>query len=295
MDWDDLRYFLMVARHRTLSAAAHEIGVTQPTVGRRISALELRLGAKLFDRRSDGFVLSESGARLLDHAARMEQDAIGAERRVLGRDEGVRGTVRVTASEWVVTSVLMPLVGALASRHAELTVELMADTRHLNLARREADIALRPRRFEHDAVVQRATAKLGFGVYASRAYLATHGAPTPGDGEGHTLIAMTDDVGDVARTWLETALPRARVIARTNGRDAMTTFAASGAGLACLAHVVGDGSPALEHIAMPGAPSPTLWLGVHRDARAIPRVRAVASFFAERLRKLKPRLLRGGK
>jgi DNA-binding transcriptional LysR family regulator len=291
VNWDDLRFFLVVARHRTLSAAARELAVAQPTVGRRVAALERQLGAQLFIRRSDGLVLSDSGARVLAHAERMEQDALAAERRVSGRDEGVRGAVRVTASEWLVTGVLAPLLPPLLERHPELSVELIADQRHLNLARREADVALRPRRFEHDAIVQRAIAKLGFALYATRGYLAQHGAPATGDGSGHVLVAMTDEVGDVARDWLASVLPAATRSVRTNGRDAMLALAVAGAGIACLARSVGDRVPELQRIAMsPAPPAPTLWLGVHRDARATPRVRAVASHLAERLRALQRQL-----
>lgn len=285
MDWDDLRYFLMLARHRTLSAAARELRVAQPTVGRRIAALERRLGAKLFVRRSDGFVLSTSGGELLAQAEQMERAAIAAERRVYGRDEGITGLVRVTASEWLISGVLAPLVAPLLARHPQLVIELLADQRHLNLARREADVALRPRRFEHDAVIQRATARLGFAVYASPEYLARCGAPATGDGQGHVLIEMTQDVGDVARTWLEASLPRAARAARTNGRDAMLALAVAGVGLACLARVVGDNTPALRRVVgLAAAPTPTLWMGTHRDAHSTPRVRAVTTHLAEQLR-----------
>lgn len=285
MDWDDLRFFLMVARHRTLSAASRELAVTQPTVGRRLSALEERLGAKLFERRSDGFVLSASGQRILEHAERMEADALAAERRVRGRDEGVSGTVRITASEWMMTGVVAPLVASLLQQHAALTLELVVDTRHLNLARREADIALRPRRFEHQAVVQRSTCRLGFALYAAPDYLAELGVPKAGDGRGHRLIVMSDDVGDVARDWLRATLPYASVSAKSNGRDAMLALATAGAGLACLARVVGDARPDLTRLPLVGGPTPTLWMGVHRDAHGTPRVRAVTTHLAAELKR----------
>lgn len=291
MNWDDLRFFLVLARRRTLSAAARELKVSQPTVGRRIAALERHVGAKLFVREASGFALSSSGAFVSELAERMEQDALAAERRLAGRDEGVRGNVRVTASEWLVTSVLSRMAAPLLAENVELTLELLADARHVNLARREADIALRPRRFEHDSIFQRATAKLGFGVYASRSYLADHGAPNAGDGRGHTLVAMHADTGDVARAWLAQTLPSARRAVVTNGRDAMVALAAAGAGLACLARVVGDAAPELERVTtLPEAPTRTLWLGVHRDARDTPRVRAIASYLARELRALEPQL-----
>jgi DNA-binding transcriptional LysR family regulator len=272
MDWDDVRFFLAVARRRTLSAAARDLAVTQPTVGRRITAFERRLGAKLYIRRSGGFELTGAGTHMLEHAERMERDALAAERAVAGRDAGLRGVVRVTASEWLITSVVSPMMGALFTRYPQLELELVADQRHLNLSRREADIALRPRRFAQQALLQRATVTLGFGLYAAPRYLATRGTPRAGG-------------GDIARDWLATAFPAATRAVRTNGRDAMVSLAAAGVGMACLARVVGDEVRALHRLPTPiPPPAPTLWLGMAREASTTPRVRAVASFLTEGLR-----------
>ena len=285
MLWDDLRYFLVVARSRTLSAAARELKVAQPTVGRRIAALERQLGAKLFTRRSDGFELSASGQRLLPHAEQMECDAIAAARLVSGRDEGVQGRVRLTAAEWVINSVVVPLLSPLLSRHPNLEVELLSEQRHVNLARREADIALRPRRFEHNTIVQRATCKLGFGIYATPGYIAARGMPCAGDGRGHVLVDMLPDVGDVARAWLAATLPGVVCAICTNGRDTMLAAAKAGIGLACLARVVGDADPTLFRVPLtPALPAPTLWMGTHRDGRSTPRVRALTAHLAAELR-----------
>jgi len=290
VNWDDLRFFLVLSRRRTLSAAARELKVSQPTVGRRIAALERRIGAKLFVRHPDRFELSSSGSQAFEQAESMEREALAFERRVSGRDQGVSGTVRVTTTEWLATGVLSPLLGPLLSRHPELTVELVADQRHLNLARREADVALRARRFDQDGIVQRATAKLSFGLYATRDYLAGRGSLSKTRGRGHLLISMTDDVGDVARDWLHGVLPEAKAAARANGRDAMLSLAVAGVGVACLARIVGDQVPSLERLAIPAAPIVTLWMGVHRDARTTPRVQAVSSYLAERLKALQPKL-----
>ena len=277
MNWDDVRFFLVLARRRTQAAAARELRVAQPTVGRRIEALERRLGARLFVKRSDGFVLSSAGAEVLANAERMEQDALAVERRVYGRDQGLQGTVRVTASEWLVTNVLSGLLAPCLAEHPQLSVELVAESRHVNLARREADLALRPRRFDHDAVVQRATGKLAFALYASREYLSQYGRPAHGEGRGHRIIAMSEETGDVAREWLQSILPGASVAARTNGRDPMLALATAGVGLACLARIAGDRAPGLRRIVMPSEPTPTLWLGMHREARSAERVRVVAA------------------
>src|SRR3954468_7762043 len=193
LDWDDIRYFLAVSREGSLSAAAHTLGVTQPTVGRRITALQRRLGAKLFLPTATGQALSPSGHRLLPHAERMETEGLAAERVTSGRDAGLRGRVRITASEWLIGAVLGPMVRPFVTRHPELELELVADVRHLSLVRREADLALRPSRFDQLQVVQREIAKVAFGLYASDSYLAERGTPDfARHGEGHRLIAMSE-------------------------------------------------------------------------------------------------------
>ena len=106
LDWDDLKIFLAVARAGSLSAAAREVELTQPTVGRRITALESQLGAKLFVHHAEGRRLTRTGQRILEHAGRMQLDALAAERLASGRDLGVRGQVTVTASEWLLRNVI---------------------------------------------------------------------------------------------------------------------------------------------------------------------------------------------
>jgi len=286
MNWDNLRIFLAVGRHGSLSGAARELQLSQPTVGRRVAAFERELGTKLFVATRLGQELSPSGRELMSHAERMESNALAAERSSIGRDQGMRGTVCVTSSEWLINRVLAPLVAPFLAKHAELELELLADVRHLDLMRREADIALRPSRFEGDEVVQRKVGSILFGLYASEAYLARHGTPDFSDGcRGHRLIVMSKSLNRVPDLdWLPKFTGGASITTRTNGRDAMAALARDGIGMACLPRVVGDRTPGLRLLRPPSAaPERTLWLGVHRDTRNAPRVRAVATFLAEAL------------
>lgn len=288
--WDDLRYVLAIARHGSLSAAARVLGVTQPTVGRRIRAYEARLGARLFVRGPSGLSVTSIGRTMLAAVERMESDALDAERSAFGRDDGLRGSIRITASEWLAVRVLGPALAPLLERNAGLSVDIAAEGRHLNLGRREADLALRPRTFEHQTVYQRRVGRIELGLYASPAYLARTGATTfAAHGAGHALITMTEELGDVARTWLLTHAKAARIVARTNGREPMATLAVAGVGVACLPRIIGDATPGLRPLTPP-VPLPTrpLWLGVHRDMRHVPRVRATIDALAEAL----PRLTR---
>ncbi len=289
LPWDDFQYFLAVAQHGTLSAAAKALGVTQPTVGRRISQLEQQLGAELFTRSADGFQLTRVARGMLEHAEAMRDHAARAESRASGHDLGVEGRVRVTASEWVVRSVLGPLLAPLLTEHPHLELELHAEARHLNLAKREADIAIRPSQFRHDSVFQRAIANLEFGLYAADAYLSRRGSPQFAEGSpGHVFIGMTDDIGPIVdHEWLGQVTARAAVAVRCNGREPMATLAAAGVGIACLPCFLGDATPGLRRLATP-TPGPVrkLWLGVHRAARRTPRIRTSAAFIADGLRRL---------
>lgn len=286
MNWDDLRVVLAVARQGSLSAAARTLGLTQPTVGRRVAALEAKLGTKLFVASRLGQEVSPSGRELVVHAERMELSALAAERCSVGRDSGMRGSVCVTATEWMVGSVLASLVGPLTAKHPELELDLLADVRHLSLMRREADIALRVSRFEDDEVVQRKLGVITFGLYAADSYLARHGVPSFSTGcPGHCLIAMSKSLNKVPDLeWLPALTFAARVVLRTNGREPMATLAKAGLGMACLPRLIGDRTPGLRLLRPPSpAPERVLWLGVHRDARKVPRIRATAAFLSNAL------------
>jgi DNA-binding transcriptional LysR family regulator len=290
LDWDDLRILLAVARHGSLSAAARALHVAQPTVGRRISALERQLGAKLLLNAPMGRVLSATGRRMAQHAERMELDALAAERVSTGRDAGMKGRVSVTASEWMVQRLLPLVMAPFLLEHPQLELELIADTRPLNLARREADIAVRPARFEQQEIIQREVAGLSFGLYASHAYLAKRGVPDFGaQCEGHSLIAMSQSLSTIVDVeFLPKVASAARVVARANGREPMATLASAGVGIACLPRFLGDANSTLRLLPTPvPAPRRGLWLGVHRDVRAVARVKAVAAQLAEGIGHLK--------
>src|SRR5512138_1016750 len=122
LDWDDLRFFLAVARHRTMSEAARALRVAQPTVGRRIGAFERKLGARLFVRSGVGWSLSPAGRSMVPNAEEMEAQALAAENLASGRDAGLDGEVRITASEWVIATVLDRCLTPLLARHPALSI-----------------------------------------------------------------------------------------------------------------------------------------------------------------------------
>jgi DNA-binding transcriptional LysR family regulator len=193
----------------------------------------------------------------------------------------------------MIGSVLSPLIAPFVASHPALELELLAEARHLSLVRREADLAIRPSPFEHQEIVQRELGTISFGLYASDAYLARHGSPDfARQCEGHALIAMSESLRKIPDvSWLPQVAAKARVVVRTNGREPMAALAAAGSGITCLPRFLGDATVGLRLLSAPGdAPERTLWLGVHRDARAVPRIRASVAFLREAIGRLQPAL-----
>jgi DNA-binding transcriptional LysR family regulator len=284
MDWDDLRTFLVIARAGTLSGAARTLGLTQPTMGRRLAAMEAQIGARLLQRLPGGYGLTALGERVLGHAERAEAEVLGAERTITGCDETLAGTVRLTTVDVLATQIVVPAVAALRRTHPGITVELAPETRSLSLSRREADIALRVTRFEGNEIVARRLGTFGMAAYRARGAGASAALP---------LITVLDDQADLPEArWLRTAFPDAPVALATNSRDVMLAAARGGIGICALARIVGDDDPDLERVAgLPPAPARDIWIGVHADLRAMPRVRAVIDAVADTMAAFKPRLV----
>ncbi|GGF51005.1 transcriptional regulator [Aliidongia dinghuensis] len=273
MEWSDLRIFLAVAREGTLGAAARRLGQTQPTMGRRIRALEAAVGQTLFQRTRDGFVLTDEGAAVLRHAERMEEEAIAFERQLAGEGAGLDGLLRVSSSDWFGVHVLAPLFAPFLKAHPRITIELLTESRLLSLARREADLVFRIRPFDEPEIIQRKAMHMDYALYAAP------GTPPPvlGDGAGAALVTMDAAFGELPDVlWLRRLLPHAHVAFRSNNREAQAQLTAAGAGFAVLPRPLGDRMPGLELVDV-GEPPPgrDVWVGYHRDLRRLARLRAL--------------------
>lgn len=294
LDWDDLRTFLAVARTGTLSAAARQLHVSQPTMGRRLDAMHARLGARLLERTPTGFRLTTAGERIMGAVERMEAEALAIERTVTGQDVRLEGNVRVTSVGSFGSRLLTPLFGTLRERHPGISIELAVDSRSLSLARREADIAVRLARFEGHEIVARRVSDVLFGLYAADSYLARHGPPDLAAGcPGHRIVTVQDDQVSLPESaWLAEVAREARVALRSNSRAVQLEAALAGMGLVCLPRILADGVPGLSRVpeAVHAPPRRELWIGLHRDTRHSPRIRAVFDHLAEGLRLARGRL-----
>lgn len=279
MEWNDLRIFLAVARAGTLGGAAKRLGQTQPTMGRHIRRLEQDLGQTLFQRTSDGFVLTDEGAAALAHAERIEEETIAFERQVAGQGEQLEGTLRVSSSDWFGVYVLTPLFADFILAHPRVTIDLVTDARPFSLARREADIVFRARPVDEPEVVQRRLIHINYALYAAK------GARHPVAGDGFSVVTMDAVVGELPDVnWLRHMLPHAHTSFRSSNRDAQAQMCAAGAGLAVLPRLVGDSRPGLTPVDLGEAPpGRDIWIGYHRDLRRLARLRALVDAMVQRL------------
>ena len=192
--WDDLRFILALARERTLTAAATALGVSQPTVGRRISVLEKKVGTLLIERRPEGYRLSDAGQAVVAQAERIEAAVLAADRATAFNSRRIRGTVKLTSAEWLCGTVLAPALARFGQRHPDMTVELVAEARWINLPRGESNLAIRGARFEHPGLLQRRVAISEVGVYATSEYLKARGLPDLAAGSpGHCFVTLTEE------------------------------------------------------------------------------------------------------
>jgi len=287
LDWDDLRFFLAVARHRTLAVAAKHLLVTQSTVSRRLASLQEGMGVRLLQRTADGYVLTLAGESIRAHVERVEAEALSVERVVAGQDVRLDGLVRVAGSQMLTSHLLAPSYAALHSLHSGILIEALPSLPGESLATQEADIAVRLRRFEHHELIVRSIGSIAFGLYGSVSYLARHGEPDLGSGcAGHQLITLLDEheLSEQA-AWLAEHAGRARVVLKADSYATQHWAAYCGSGLAVLPRFRADAEPGLQRIRTPvPVPSAEIWLGVHRENRQVPRVRTVLDIIAEAVR-----------
>jgi DNA-binding transcriptional LysR family regulator len=286
LDWDDLRSFLAIARHGSLSAAARALKVTQTTMGRRLEALHARAGAKLLMRTPAGFVLTPAGERVLANVERMEAEALAVQRAVTGEDVRLEGLVRVTAVEAFAAEIIIPSLTIFSERYPGIALEVDVDTRSLSLSRHEADIAVRLAAFEQHELVVRKAGEMAFGVYAAATYLGRRGTPDLAAGApGHRAVTLQQTLlGTPEGRWFARLIDKAEPALATNSRSGQLAAARAGLGLACLPCYLAEPHPDLLRLAAPTTePRREIWIGVHRDMRWAPRIRAVLEHLADTL------------
>lgn len=290
VSWDDLRIFLAMHRRGSQGGAARLLQVAHTTIGRRIAVLEGALGARLFDRTPAGIALTDMGAALLPRAERVESEILAAERDLRGADARLEGSVRITASDGLVHYIVLPGLAELRRTHPGIAIEVRADTRDLDLSRREADVAIRLSRPKEASLVARKLGTLRFGLYASRAYLERRGIPrSVADLTDHDFIGFDASLDELPQVrWLRKTVPTSRAskgirwAVRATTTSAQVVACAESQGIALLGTFIAPREPRLVPI-LPrlATPSRETWLVVHQDVRPNARVGAVFDWLAQ--------------
>ena len=288
IDWNDLRHFLAVAKAGTTLAAARELGVSQSTSARRIDALEKEIGLKLFDRRQSGYALTDIGKELAETATEVEVAAGAFASRAAALRRSLTGTVRITTNDLFAGEVLMPSLNAFRQAHPGILLEMVTSDRRLDLAKGEADVALRAGTRPSQAhLVGRRIAKDTWSFYCSRAYAKCHGAPaSPSELANHQVLGPDPQAfASPLVDWLQRSIPRHTILLQQDSVATMLASLRNGLGVGLMADFVARSDPQLALCFEPDINlGYEIWLLTHERLRNDPHVRAVLDFLDRHLR-----------
>ncbi|MDQ0008186.1 DNA-binding transcriptional LysR family regulator [Luteibacter jiangsuensis] len=278
MGWEYYRSFLAVLTEGSLSAAARKMGITQPTVGRHVSALEAAFKQVLFTRTPSGLVPTDAANALKGYVESMQSTAAALEREALSQEQGVQGTVRVSTSEVIGVEVVPRALARLRREHPSLKVELMATNRVQDLLRREADIAIRMSPPRQEALVARKVGHVELGLFAHADYLAERGMPAAiTELETHALIGFDEETPFLRAARAKFPVwSRDALTLRSDSDVAQLAMIRAGCGIGICQSALARRDERLVRV-LPDAFSFLLetWVTMHGDLRGSRRCRAV--------------------
>lgn len=287
--WELYRSFLAVLQEGSLSGAARALGLTQPTVGRHVSALEQALDLSLFTRSAAGLQPTESALALREDAELMQSTAAALERAARGLGQAVQGAVRISASEVMGVEVLPPILSELQAQHPQLEIELVLSNRVQDLLRREADIAVRMTVPRQEALLATRVGEVPLGLHAHRRYLARHGMPQSlAELAGHRLIGYDQETPFLRAASARLNLPawsRERFAARCDSDLGQLALLRAGAGIGICQIALARRDPELVQL-FPQQFSMALesWVVMHEGLRRSPRCRVSFDALVQGLR-----------
>lgn len=284
VDWDDQRAFLAVLETGSLSGAARLLSLSQPTVRKRIEALEARLGIALFTRAPNGLVPTAQAVALGSHVRRMSAASEAFVREASVPSGTFGGIVRLAVSEFVGIEVLPAMLAPLRRKHPALSIEIALSSRLADLLDQEADIAVRMAEPRQGALVARHVGAIPLRFFAHRCYVAEHGLPDSLAAlAGHALVGPDRAAADLAMVaGLHPALPSVRFAIRTDSHAVQAAAVRAGLGIGVLQVPVGASDPDLVAV-LPDLVVASLdtWIVTHGDLRRTPRIAAVFDHLVE--------------
>lgn len=274
MNWDDLRFFLALSREGSVSGAGRALGVKHTTVARRIRALEERIGTRLFDRLPNGYAMTQAAENIFAHALEMEALAQAVDREVFGQDTELAGPLKLTVAHDAANLLIVPKLRAFAETYPHIDLQLLTTTGLVDLAVREADIAVRLTAKPPDYLVGREVMRLQHGVYGTTRTLRKFSDPV-------NVILFPSDTDHPP--WVTENFPNARIVLRVdNDVTSMAAATRNHLGLSRMPCYIGDSDPGLRRLDVLLKPSDWgIWVLSHVDLRATARVRVCREFLLE--------------
>lgn len=280
-NWNHLRAFLVTAEEGTLSAAARALNVSQPTLGRQVSALEDEIGIALFERIGTRLSLTKSGRELADHARTMADAATQFSLAASGQSQVIEGTVCLSVGELFAAHVMPPIIDRLSREQPGIEIELVASNESSDLKRREADIAFRANHAEQPGLTSLDVCDLDSRLYASSEYLDTLGRPTSAEDLREARFIGFNDAGGYRQflNGLGLDLTERHFPIRAESHLVQWAMAKQGLGIVTALELIGDADPEMERVLPDMAPIVTpMWLVAHRDVLSSRRVGIVFEF-----------------
>ncbi|APR80771.1 Transcriptional regulator lysR family protein [Minicystis rosea] len=283
--WELYRSMLAVVNEGSLSGAARALGLTQPTVGRHVDALEAHLGKALFTRSQTGLLPTDAALTLVPHAEAMARAAEALVRTASGEADEERGSVRLTASELIGIEILAPLLPSFMAAHPRIAVELLLSSRAEDLARRDADVAVRLFRPTQSALIARRLGALGFGLHAHPSYLASRGkAPRTYDDLAKHAIVGFDSEAMIRRVQKHgPPIARDAFAFRCDSYVAQQAALRAGAGIGTCMFALARRDGLVRVLPSTESVEVEVWLVMHEAMRTTRRVRLLFDFLADRL------------
>jgi DNA-binding transcriptional LysR family regulator len=282
INWDNLRYVLVVANKGSIAAAARELGVNRTTVLRRINTFQQNLNCRIFDRGDTGYVLTPEAEKMIDAAREVEGTLFDMQRQIAGHELKLEGELRVTTTDTFMLSLLGPHLASFQKTHPHIVVEVLMTNNILDLNRRDADVAIRPTRSPDASLVGRRLCDVDFGIYATPQLLQWVDRNQIFDAR---WIGFVDDIMQTPiGAWFSNAVEIRHICLRCDSFVAVRVAAEAGIGLALLPRLLGDSSAELEMLEVDTSQLTVgLWALAHPDLVRSARVHAFIEHLSQAL------------
>jgi DNA-binding transcriptional LysR family regulator len=277
MNWDDMRFFLALCREGSVTGAGRSLGVNHTTVARRINTLEENLGTRLFDYSRDGYEMTQAAENMYEHARRMEEITQAVDRDIFGQDAELKGPLKLTVAHDVAERLVIPRLREFRDAYPCIDLDILTTTGLVDLAAREADIALRLTAKPPDYLIGREVLPIRHGVYGSPDYLKNLSAQAK-------VILFRGDPDQPE--WVQQHFPDAEIAMRVDDVGTMALAVANDLGLARMPCYIGDTEPSIRRLNLELIPSNWgIWILSHVDLRSTARVRVAREFLIDAIEK----------